>query len=314
MHKPSLMKVPIDVPVIVNIAGGKGGVGTSTLTANMAYALGSAGAAYGTIGVVDTAYGANSTLSKLLGIPPLATNGFWNYVFSKYCDQDCQLPHGTASITPQAREHIWVVTSGTYESFMIDWGLSYILSKFGNDPNRVSWELYDTIVEILLSGLMPRGVNLVLVDIPGSVFKPLIWAFLMLARIVNVVVKAGSTHQDEALEMLNFVRDVLNWRVSRNYGSFDVILVVNHALPGDNTANELKSRGVPMLETRVLPYSPAVQVITDVLKDIAVLYDVPEDKYFRKWKEEVLNLARNEYELAKARKAPGKPGFFRKFP
>ena len=73
---PSLMKAKIVVPITGNIAGGKGGVGLSTLTGNMAYALGSAGAAYGTIGVVDTAYGANSTLSKLLGIPPLATNGF----------------------------------------------------------------------------------------------------------------------------------------------------------------------------------------------------------------------------------------------
>ena len=296
------------------MGGERAGGVTVPKPANIAYALGSTGATYGTIGVIDTAYGANSTLSKLLGIPPLATNGFWNYIFSKYCDPGCQLPHGTASITPQAREHIWAITSGTYEAFMIDWGLSYVLSRFGNDPNKVSWEFYDTLVDVILNGLMPRGVNMVIVDVPSTIFKPLVWALLMIARIVNVVVKAGSTHQDEALEVLNFVRDVLNWRVSRGYGSFDVVLIVNQALPGDNTANELKSRGVPMLETRVLPYSPAVQVITDILKDIAVLYDVPEDKYFRRWREEVLNLARSEYELAKARRASGKPGLVRRFP
>ena len=302
------MRISIDVPVIVNLAGGKGGVGTSTVTANMAYALGSAGATYGAIGVIDTAYGANSTLSKLLGIPPLATNGFWNYVFARFCDTNCQIPHDAVSITPQARERLWVITSGTYEAFMIDWGLSYVLSRLNNDPNRVGWAFHDAVLELIMNALMPRGVNLVIIDVPSTIFKPLVWALLMIARIVNVVVKAGSTHQDEAVEVLNFVRDVLNWRVGHGYGSFDVVLIVNQALPGDNTVNELKSRGVPMLETRVLPYSPAVQVITDVLKDVAILYDEPGDKYFRKWREEVMNLARSEYELARSRKnQPTKP-------
>ncbi|WP_054856059.1 hypothetical protein [Vulcanisaeta sp. JCM 16161] len=32
------MELAINIPIIVNLAGGKGGVGTSTVTANMAYA------------------------------------------------------------------------------------------------------------------------------------------------------------------------------------------------------------------------------------------------------------------------------------
>lgn len=95
------MELAINIPIIVNLAGGKGGVGTSTVTANMAYALGQAGSAYGTIGLIDLAYGANSTLSKLLGVPPLRTNGFWNYITAKYYPYQDSSPDITPSLVQQ---------------------------------------------------------------------------------------------------------------------------------------------------------------------------------------------------------------------
>ena len=305
------MRVPIDVPIIVNLAGGKGGAGTSTFSANLAYALGSTEAAYGYIGVIDTALGANSTLSKLLGIPPLVSNGFWNYIFSRFCDQNCGIDYSpNVDVKPEPIQHMLVVTSGTYTALQIDWGLAYITARLGSDPYRVGWALHDVILELILERVMRGGANLVLVDVPSTISRPLVWALLMMARIVNVVVKAGSTHQDEAMETLQIVREVLNQRTSMGMPPFDVVLIVNQAMPGDNTVNDLKARGAPMTEARVLPASPAVQVITDRLKEPAVKYDVPEDKYFRKWREEVLSIARREYEMARGRPRSWRAGPF----
>ncbi|GAB6946101.1 hypothetical protein JCM16161A_02310 [Vulcanisaeta sp. JCM 16161] len=298
------MELAINIPIIVNLAGGKGGVGTSTVTANMAYALGQAGSAYGTIGLIDLAYGANSTLSKLLGVPPLRTNGFWNYITAKYYPYQDSSP----DITPSLVQQIALIPSGTIEAHRIDWALSYLLSKMGNDPDRVGWALYNDVAELIINRLGRYMPSLVMIDVPSTIFKPLAWAVLMMARVVNVVVKAGSTHQDEAMEVLELVSAVINQRAQMGVPTPDVFLIVSQALPGDNTANELKSRGAPMRGTYVLPYSPAVHYITDYMKDLAIKYDVPQDKFFRQWRETIVAIARNEYEVARAqRQAPRLP-------
>ncbi|BDR92220.1 hypothetical protein [Vulcanisaeta souniana] len=297
--------IPIEVPIIVNLAGGKGGVGTSTITANIAYALGEAGSGFGTIGVIDLAYGANSTLSKLLGVPPLGTNGFWNYITARYYPYQDSSPN----ITPQLTQQIALITSGTIEAHRIDWALSYVLSRMSNDPDQVGWALYNDIAELIVNKLLIHKPSLVIIDVPSAIFKPLAWAVLMMSRIVNVVVKAGSTHQDEAMEVLGLVSAVINQRAQLGLAQPDVFLIVNQAFPGDNTANELKARGVPMRGTSVLPYSPAVHYITDYMKDLAVKYEVPQDKFFRQWRDTILAIARNEYEVA--RSARQGRGFFR---
>ena len=57
------------------------------------------------IGVVDVAYGANSTLPKLAGIPPLAINGFWNYITAKYYPYT----DSNININPEYHEQLLIV-------------------------------------------------------------------------------------------------------------------------------------------------------------------------------------------------------------
>ncbi|WP_243681696.1 hypothetical protein [Vulcanisaeta souniana] len=61
----------------------------------------------------------------------------------------------------------------------------------------------------------------------------------------------------------------------------------------------------------MLPYSPAVHYITDYMKDLAVKYEVPQDKFFRQWRDTILAIARNEYEVARSARQGGRGGFFR---
>ncbi len=86
------MRVPFDVSMIVNMGGTKGGgVGISTVTANLAYVLGGPGGAQlEPIGLVDVAYGTNSTVSKLFGLDPKQP-GFWDFLMGRVTGREASI-------------------------------------------------------------------------------------------------------------------------------------------------------------------------------------------------------------------------------
>ncbi len=270
--------------IIVNLSGGKGGVGTSTVTANMATVLGGPGG-LGIIGLIDFAYSGNSTVGKLLGLNPKAP-GTWDWLLM--------------GVKPQVQQvnRIRVIGAGSIEASRASFMISYITAKYANEDiatagDKTAEYLIARINEMIKTNLLPYAPSLILTDIPSTVPGPVLFSILTTADLVNIIVKAGLTHVDEAEEVLNLISIINDARARLGLNPLIVNLIVNQAYPGDSTASLLRARG-PIHKAYTLPYSPTVQYVTDVLKDVAIRFDVPEDKYFGLWRRSLEDLAREE--------------------
>jgi hypothetical protein len=245
------------------------------------------------IGAVDTAFGGNSALCKLLGVDPL-TPGFWDYLLGPFVVGRQVEP------TVSAVGNIRVVSNGRLTSHAVNWALSDMVAALGRDPGRVGDYVLEAIGRLITRHLMPHGVGIVIVDLPSTAsVGPVAWAFLMRASIVNLVVQAGSTHLDEAREALSLISAVNQQRAQLGMRQLVTYLIINSALPNDNTASQLRGAG-PISRVVTLPYSPTVYKVTNYDKDIALRYETDADKYFRQWKKTILDLAREEYQLARS--------------
>ncbi len=134
----------------------------------------------------------------------------------------------------------------------------------GGDPDRVGSFVLSNAQELIVSKLKPYGASVVLVDLPSPVDSAVKWAFLRLASVVNVFVKAGNTHVDEAAEVLDLISIVNAQRARDGQPQLAVYAVVNQSFPNDNTVSFLKGgKGGPVSKFIVLPYSPFVSDRTD---------------------------------------------------
>lgn len=267
------MEVRRDLRLVLNVSA-KGGSGTSTVTANLAWLLADrSGDEF--VGVIDASFRGNHTVLKLLGINNPVAYGFWDVVLRN------------AEPTIIAGGKFLAVPPGTTSPTATAWEVESLVARHQGSPEAVANAILERVAN-LVTKLQSRGAGVVLVDAPGTTAGPVQWALLWLSRVINVVVRGGSTHMDEASELLRLVGEVVRER--SEVGDEPVVnLVVNAEWPGQATASMLRGSG-PFHHVFTLPLSLTVSYVTDVRRDVAVRYNSPE-KAFREWVKAVSRLA-----------------------
>lgn len=269
-----------DIRIILNISTGKGGSGVSTLTANMAYLASLSIGSARSIGLIDAAYRGNHTALKLLGAANPEAYGYWDYVLLPEDVEPAVLTIGK----------ILAVPPGSLDPINAEWSKETMVQRFQGNAEKAAAHVLERTAALALK-LQARGAEAVFVDAPGATVGPYMWAFLKLAKVVNVVAKAGAAHLEEALQFLTYVSMVAQRRIEEGE-RVRVHLVVNGERLG-GTAPQLRGAGL-VHKQYVLPYSPSVSIITDEKREPAAAYCKSEfaqvDRDFKTWCREVEKL------------------------
>ncbi len=283
-------------PVIALFMGsGKGGVGSSTITANVAWLVSQRMPAGEDVGVIDAGYGVNATLSKLLGVGfsdggMCVSTGLYDYILDV---------RGATQVSPVQREKLRVIGPGCLSIDAINWGLPELVAVFNKNPDAVVRYIQDRVVR-LITMLQGLRVRIVLIDLPSSAFRPLAWSLITLADIAFIVGEWGDVHVHEVNDALSLVEAVAKI-VRRRIATY---VIVNKALPiSDSDMRRLISHTYDGLIT--LPYSRVVHALTSLRRDLAIRYSgdmqARREVEYREWSDGVRRISDIILELVRRR-------------
>jgi len=290
-------------PVIALFMGsGKGGVGSSTITANVAWLVSQRMPAGEDVGVIDAGYGVNATLSKLLGVGfsdggMCVSTGLYDYLLDV---------KGTTQVTPVQREKLRVIGPGCLSIDAINWGLPELVSVFNKNPDAVVKYIQDRVVRLITmlqesrEGRQGLRVRVVLIDLPSSAFRPLAWSLISLADIVFIIGEWGDVHVHEVNDALSLVEGVAKI-VKRRIATY---VIINKALPiSDSDMRRLITHTYDGLIT--LPYSRIVHALTSLRRDAAIRYSgdmqARREVEYREWSDGVRRVSDIILELVRRR-------------
>jgi|MonGeyMetagenome_1017769.scaffolds.fasta_scaffold70405_2 cellulose biosynthesis protein BcsQ len=281
--------MPRNGPVVVLFLGtGKGGAGVSTVTANVAVLL--MRRANQPIGVIDAGIGSNATLSKLLGAgytnpSQCASGGLYEYLLGL-----TGLPQ-PMNIT----NNLKLVPPGCLNPYAVHWHLSVLSAKYAGDPAKGPDAFADYLLGKLGKLYAGLGSRVVIIDVPSNIHRPLSWAFIASADVINIVALDGSTHVGEAQETIDVVSQVLNEPRGNRHAR--VNLIVNRALDirGGGLLAHLPTAGLHNVYR--LPDSREVRVWTDECRRPAVLFSrYARGEDYRQWLQELERLVRGVWD------------------
>jgi MinD-like ATPase involved in chromosome partitioning or flagellar assembly len=287
-------------PVIALFMGsGKGGVGSSTITANVAWLVSQRMPPSENVGVIDAGYGVNATLSKLLGVGFTDTGhcvstGFYDYLLDR---------RGGVQVQAKANGKLLVIGPGCLSIDDINWGLPELVSILGKDPNAVLKYIQERVVR-LITGFQELGkqglrVRLVLIDLPSSAFRPLAWSLIELSDVVFIVGEWGTVHVHEVNDALSLVEGARK-EVDRSIPTF---VVVNKVLPINTDVRRLLTHSYD--DVIALPYSMVVHAVTSERRDLAVRYlndpQTRRDDFYKDWGRGIIRISDIILEIVKAR-------------
>jgi len=277
------------------MGSGKGGVGSSTITANVAWLTSQRMPAGEDVGVIDAGYGVNATLSKLLGVGfsdggMCVSTGLYDYILDV---------KGGTQVSPVQREKLRVIGPGCLNIDAINWGLPELVSVFNKNPDAVVRYIQDRVVR-LITMLQGLRVRVVLIDLPSSAFRPLAWSLISLADIVFIIGEWGDVHVHEVNDTLSLVEAVARI-VRRRIATY---VIINKALPiSDSDMRRLISHTYDGLIT--LPYSRVVHALTSLRRDLAIRYagdmQARREVEYREWSDGVRKVSDIILELVRRR-------------
>jgi len=269
--------------VVLVLGGGKGGAGASTITANLTMLL--MGRTNQPIGVIDAGIGPNATLSKLLGA---------GYTSAGQCESAGLFEYlldltGLPQVKILMPNKLYLVPPGCLGTYAVHWHFSLLTSRFMNDPMKGADAFGEYILNKLTKLYASLGARLVLVDMPSGSLRPLVWAFVASADVINIIALDGNAHVAETQETLDTVSQILR-AVGNDHAR--VNLVVNRALniKGGGLLAHVPTAGI---NTFRLPDSREVRAWTDECSKPAILfarYARGED--YRLWRNELERLAK----------------------
>jgi len=286
-------------PVVALFMGsGKGGVGSSTITANVAWLIGQRMPPSENVGVIDAGYGVNATLSKLLGVGFTDTGhcvstGFYDYLLDR---------RGSTQVQAKANGKLLVIGPGCLSIDDINWGLPELVSLLGN-PNAVIRYIQERVVR-LITGFQELGkqglrVRIVLIDLPSSAFRPLAWSLIGLSDVVFIVGEWGTVHVHEINDALSLVEGARK-EVDRSIPTF---VIVNKVLPINTDVRRLLTH--PYDGVLPLFYSMVVHAVTSERRDLAIRYlndpQTRKDDFYKDWGRGIVKISDIILEIAKAR-------------
>jgi len=280
--------------VALFMGSGKGGVGSSTITANVAWLVSQRMPPGEDVGVIDAGYGVNATLSKLLGVGfsdggMCVSTGLYDYILDV---------RGGTQVSPVQREKLRVIGPGCLSIDAINWGLPELVSVFNKNPDAVVRYIQDRVVR-LITMLQGLRVRVVLIDLPSSAFRPLAWSLIELSDVVFIVGEWGTVHVHEVNDALSLAEGARR-EVDRSIPTF---VVVNKVLPINTDVRRLLTHSYD--DVIALPYSMVVHAVTSERRDLAVRYlndpQTRRDDFYKDWGRGILRISDIILEIAKAR-------------
>jgi MinD-like ATPase involved in chromosome partitioning or flagellar assembly len=286
-------------PVVALFMGsGKGGVGSSTITANVAWLVSQRMPPSENVGVIDAGYGVNATLSKLLGVGFTDTGhcvstGFYDYLLDR---------RGSTQVQAKANGKLLVIGPGCLSIDDINWGLPELVSLLGN-PNTVLKYIQERVVR-LITGFQELGkqglrVRIVLIDLPSGAFRPLAWSLIELSDVVFIVGEWGTVHVHEVNDALSLAEGARK-EVDRSIPTF---VIVNKVLPINTDVRRLLTHSYD--DVIALPYSMVVHAVTSERRDLAVRYlndpQTRKDDFYKDWGRGIIRISDIILEITKAR-------------